>query len=63
MADTVKALVLISGAALIVIFWATSNPKSAESMREKVTHLSGEAVESVKDLADDLTDSEPQGSE
>jgi hypothetical protein len=63
MADTVKALVLISGAALIVLFWATSNPKSAEEVREKVTHLSGEVADSAKDLADNLTDDKPQGSE
>ena len=58
--DFIKTTLLIAAVSLIVLFWATSNPKSAENMRDKVISTADQTVDAAKDMADDLTD-EAQG--
>ena len=58
--DFIKTTLLIAAVSLIVLFWATSNPKSAENMRDKVISTADQTVDAAKDMADELTD-EAQG--
>ena len=52
----VKTVFLIVAVSLVVLFWATSNPKSASSVREQVVSGAEKAVDAGKDIAEDLTD-------
>lgn len=62
MGDLIKTILLIVAVSLVVLFWATSNPESAEKMRDNVILTADQTVEAAKEMADELTD-EPQGGE
>lgn len=56
MEGLVKTVFLIVAVSLVVLFWATSNPKSADSVREQVVEGAEKAVDAGKDIAENLTD-------
>lgn len=56
MGDFIKTTLLIAAVSLIVLFWATSNPDSAEKMRDNVILTADQTVEAAKEMADELTD-------
>lgn len=62
MGDFIKTTLLIAAVSLVVLFWATSNPDSAEKMRNNVILTADQTVDAAKEMADELTD-EPQEGE